>query len=424
MILTDRLKNGMRVVTEPMEGVRSVSIGIWIAAGPIYETANEAGVSHMIEHMLFKGTEKRSARQIAAEMDGLGGNLNAFTAKECTCYYAKVLDEHLPKAVDILQDMVQSPKIDQEDLEREQGVVCEEILMMQDSPEELVHELLGEAIYGQTPLSKPIIGTEKSVRAFRREDLFAYMKKRYQPGNIVISCAGHFEMPTLMDLLNKAFKPETAEADKVVLKSDMPPSALVESRTFMEAEKDVEQAHICMGFPGFATDTPEQFALLLLNNALGGSMSSRLFQRIREERGLAYSIYSYPTGYSGSGYFALYAGTGDKQGEEVAKLMLEEVRALREAGITEEEFVRAKEQLKGSYMLGQESSSARSGAIGRSTLLLGVAREEEDILGRIEAVRMEDVAAILPLVLDESRMAAAIVARKGAHKGIKKALGL
>lgn len=422
MILTDRLENGIRVVAEPMEGVRSVAIGIWIAAGPIYETTQEAGISHMIEHMLFKGTERRTASQIAAEMDGLGGNLNAFTAKECTCFYAKVLDEHLPKAADILQDLVQNPKIDPEDLAREEGVVCEEILMMEDSPEELVHELLGEAVYGQTPLSKPILGTQESVRAFKREDLQAYMQRRYQSDHMVIACAGRFEMQALMDLLNAAFRPGSGSL--VPSDADMPPSALAESRTFRGVAKDVEQAHLCLGFPGFATDTPEQFALLLLNNALGGSMSSRLFQRIREERGLAYSVYSYPTSYSGTGYFALYAGTGEKQGEEVARLMLEEVGALREKGITEEEFRRAKEQLKGSYMLGQESSSARSGAIGRSMLLLGKAHKEEDILARIENVKMEDVAAILPQVLDESRMTAAVVARKGTQKGLRKALDL
>ena len=434
MILTDRLENGMRVIAEPMQGVRSAAIGVWIAAGPVYELENEAGISHMIEHMLFKGTERRTAGQIAAEMDGLGGNLNAFTAKECTCYYAKVLDEHLPKAVDILQDLVQNPKLDPEDLAREQGVVCEEILMMEDSPEELVHELLGQAIYGQSPLSKPILGVQESVRAFGRNDLQAYMQRRYRPERMVVACAGHFEMPALMDMLNQAFRradgknlEEAAGADMPGMEMpgmEMPSSALAEGRSFAGADKDVEQAHLCLGFPGFATDTAEQFALLVMNNVLGGSMSSRLFQRIREEKGLAYSVYSYPTGYSQTGYFALYAGTGEKQGPEVAQLMLEEARAMRERGVTEEEFLRAKEQLKGSYMLGQESSSARSGAIGRSMLLLGTAREEEDILRRIEAVRMEDVEAILPQVLDESRMAAALVARKGTKKALRKALGL
>lgn len=423
MILTDKLENGIRVVAEPMQGVRSAAIGVWIAAGPVYEMQNEAGISHMIEHMLFKGTQQRTAGQIAAEMDGLGGNLNAFTAKECTCYYAKVLDEHLPKAVDILQDLVQNPRLDAGDLEREQGVVCEEILMMEDSPEELAHELLGEAVYGESPLARPILGTADSVKSFSSEDLRAYKQRRYQPERMVLSCAGHFEMPALLDMLNQAFRAKGSESAQAP-GAGMPASALSSGRAFKGAEKDVEQAHLCLGFPGFATDTPEQFALLALNNALGGSMSSRLFQRIREERGLAYSVYSYPTGYSKTGYFALYAGTGEKQGKDVAKLMLEEIRAVREKGITQAEFLRAKEQLKGSYMLSQESSSARSGAIGRSMLLLGIAREEEEILSRIEAVRMEDVEAILPVVLDESRMSGALVARKANHKSLRKALAL
>lgn len=421
MILTNRLENGMQVIAEPMEGVRSVAIGIWIAAGPVYEGPGEAGISHMIEHMLFKGTQRRTAGEIAAQMDALGGNLNAYTAKECTCFYAKVLDEHLETAVDILQDLVQHAKLDPQDLEREQGVVCEEILMMEDSPEDLVHELLGEAVYGAAPLSRPILGTEESVRSFGRGSLTAYMGRRYRPERMVAAAAGHFELPALMDMLNRAF-PGVSAGNPTVPGADMPPSALAQGRPVTGADKDVEQAHICLGFPGFPTDTPEQFALLVLNNALGGSMSSRLFQRIREERGMAYSVYSYPTGYSGTGYFALYAGTGEKQGPEVVRLMLEEARNLREKGISQEEFRRSKEQLKGSYMLGQESTSARCGAIGRSLLLKGYAREEEDVLRRIEAVRMEDVAAILPTVLDEGRMAASVVARAQTRAAVCRAL--
>ena len=420
MIITDRLKNGMRVIGEPMEGVRSVSIGVWISAGPVYEGPGEAGISHMIEHMLFKGTKRRSAQQIAAEMDGLGGNLNAFTAKENTCFYAKVLDEHLDRAVDILQDLVQHARLCTDDLEREKGVVCEEILMMEDNPEDMVHELLGSAIYGDAPLARPILGSQESVRAFDRDKLLAYMGRCYRPERMVVACAGHFQMEALLELLNQAFSQEGNPGAEAV----MPPSTLVEKPAFHMLEKDVEQAHICLGFPGFATDTDEQFALLVLNNALGGSMSSRLFQQIREERGMAYSVYSYPTGYSGSGYFTLYAGTEGKQGPDVAGLMLEEACRMREAGLTEEEFLRAKEQLKGSYMLGQESTSARCGAIGRSCLTKGYAREEEEVLARIEKVGMEDVAAILPTVLDQGRMVGAVVGRKAVCEAIGQRLGL
>ena len=285
MILTDRLSNGMQVVAEPMDGVRSVAIGIWIPAGPGYEGPGEGGISHMIEHMLFKGTENRTAKEIAGEMDGLGGNLNAFTAKECTCYYAKVLDEHLGQAVDIIQDLVQHPRLDPDDLAREQGVVCEEILMVEDSPEELVHELLGGAMYGESPLARPILGSQESVRAFTPESLRAYMARRYQLGDMVVACAGRVDMQALLALLEGAFcKAGTAAP---AAGTDRPDSQLIQGRRFVAAQKDVEQAHICLGFPGFPTDTKEQFALYVLNNALGGSMSSRLFQHIREERGMA-----------------------------------------------------------------------------------------------------------------------------------------
>lgn len=422
MILTDRLSNGMQVVTEPMDGVRSVAIGIWIPAGPVYEGPGEGGISHMIEHMLFKGTENRTAKEIAGEMDGLGGNLNAFTAKECTCYYAKVLDEHLGQAVDIIQDLVQHPRLDPDDLAREQGVVCEEILMVEDSPEELVHELLGGAMYGESPLARPILGSQESVRAFTPESLRAYMARRYQLGDMVVACAGRVDMQALLALLEGAFcKAGTAAP---AAGTDMPDSQLIQGRRFVAAQKDVEQAHICLGFPGFPTDTKEQFALYVLNNALGGSMSSRLFQHIREERGMAYSVYSYPSGYSGTGYFALYAGTEGKQGAQVAELMLQEARRMREQGLTAEEFHRAKEQLKGSYMLGQESTSARSSAIGRSMLMRGYALEEGEMLSRIAGVRMADVEAILPYVLDESRMVAAVVGRQAVHTKVRQAMGL
>ena len=422
MTITDRLSNGMRVVAEPMEGVRSVAIGIWIPAGPVYEGPDEGGISHMIEHMLFKGTDNRTAKEIAGEMDGLGGNLNAFTAKECTCYYAKVLDEHLGQAVDILQDLVQYPRLAPEDLSREQGVVCEEILMVEDSPEELVHELLGSAIYGESPLARPILGSQESVRAFTPDRLRAYMARRYQLGQMVVACAGRVDMQTLLPLLEAAF----CKGEKALPApgEDMPASQLLQGQRFVAVQKDVEQTHICLGFPGFPTDTKEQFALYVLNNALGGSMSSRLFQHIREERGMAYSVYSYPSGYSGTGYFALYAGTEGKQGAKVAELMLQEARRMREQGLTADEFHRAKEQLKGSYMLGQESTSARSSAIGRSMLMRGYALEEGEMLSRIAGVRMEDVEGILPYVLDETRMVAAVVGRQAVHEPIRQALNM
>ena len=406
MVFRDKLENGIRVIGEPMPHYRSVSMGVWVDAGSVCENEAEAGASHFIEHMLFKGTERRTAAEIAAEMDAIGGNLNAFTAKECTCFYAKVLDEHLPRAADMLADLLRSSKFDEADIEREKGVVCEEILMTEDSPEDMAHETLCALLYENTPLAKPILGTQESVRSFTRETLMDYMGRHYMPNNIVISCAGHFEREALMDALNRYFA-----GGGMGERSPRKVSTLSGGHRFRAVEKDIEQVHLCLGFPGFALDEDGQYALFVLNNALGGSMSSRLFQSIREARGLAYSVYSYPSSYTETGYFALYAGTGEGTAEQVTALILEELEKLRKNGLTKEEFIRSKEQLKGSYMLGQESTSARSNAIGKMELLRGRVYSEEEIMQRIERITMDDVQAILPKVLDANAMCASAVGR-------------
>jgi len=401
------LPNGVRVMTHHMPSYRSASIGVWAGAGPVYETENEAGISHFIEHMLFKGTENRTAQQIAAEMDAVGGSLNAFTAKECTCFYAKVLGSDLGLAVDMLGDLVYHPSLGEGDIQREKGVVCEEILMLEDNPEDLVHEALCGAAYGDSPLGRPILGTEKSVRALSKQDIQSYMARRYTPENIVVSCAGSFDEDELIGMVKERFAGGRGTA------APLPKSELNGARRFEAVERDVEQVHICLGFPGYATDTDEQFALYVLNNALGGSMSSRLFQVIREEKGMAYSVYSYPASYASSGYFALYAGTGEKQAAEVLRLMLGELDKIRAHGITAEEFARSKQQLRGSYLLGRESTSAYSSAMGKGELMLGRVDSDEELLGRIERVSMEDVERIIPNVLDAGRMAGAFVGRMG-----------
>ena len=406
MVFRDKLENGIRVIGEPMPHYRSVSMGVWVDAGSVCENEAEAGASHFIEHMLFKGTERRTAAEIAAEMDAIGGNLNAFTAKECTCFYAKVLDEHLPRAADMLADLLRNSKFDEADIEREKGVVCEEILMTEDSPEDMAHETLCALLYENTPLAKPILGTQESVRSFTRETLMDYMGRHYMPNNIVISCAGHFEREALMDALNRYFA-----GGGMGERSPRKVSTLSGGHRFRAVEKDIEQVHLCLGFPGFALDEDGQYALFVLNNALGGSMSSRLFQSIREARGLAYSVYSYPSSYTETGYFALYAGTGEGTAEQVTALTLEELEKLRKNGLTKEEFIRSKEQLKGSYMLGQESTSARSNAIGKMELLRGRVYSEEEIMQRIERITMDDVQAILPKVLDANAMCASAVGR-------------
>ena len=408
MIVERTLKSGVRVVAEPMEHVRSVALGVWVDTGSVRESAAESGASHFIEHMLFKGTERRSAEQIAAEMDAIGGNLNAFTSKECTCFYAKVLDEHLPIAADMLSDIVLHSAFDEKELKKEQGVVVEEILMNEDAPEDLVAERVNELFFGDDPLAHPILGTEKTVRSFDRDALLGYKDKHYVPKNFVIACAGHFDVDELMKLLAEKFDPEPSELAAAPLVQAYPGGVRVAC-----VQKDIEQMHITLMFPGFARDTEGQFPLSVLSNAIGGSMSSRLFQTIREQLGLAYTVYSYPISYTTTGSFALYAGTGVKQAEEVTRRMLDEVDRVARHGLTDEEFLRCREQLKGSWLLGMESTSAHMNTIGKLALLQKRAYNEQDTLARIEAVTQEDISRILGDCLNRENMCAAFVGRIG-----------
>ncbi len=417
MIEQNRLANGLRVVSERMEHYRSVSLGIWVDAGSVCERAEESGASHFIEHMLFKGTQLRSAGAIAAEMDAIGGNLNAFTAKECTCFYFKVLDERLEQAADVLSDLFLHSKFDPDDIAREKGVVCEEILMTADSPEDVAHESLCSLLFEGTPLEHPILGTRDTVNAFTRESLMDYMGRHYRADNIVISCAGSFRQDELMHVLTERFAAVQPGGKRV-----RAAGALGPGRRVRMVDKDVEQINICLGLPGFSVSDDRRFAMMVLNNAIGGCMSSRLFQKIREERGLAYSIYSYPTSYADTGYFALYAGTAASTAQTVTELMLNELREVREKGLTREEFNRAKEQMRDSYIIGQESTSARCSALGKAELILGEAASQDKLLTKLERVTLEDVEAILPIVLDESALCGTLVGRlkKTGAKGIEK----
>lgn len=406
MITEHTLPNGIRVVMQPMKDFHSVSMGVWVSAGVVYENEAEAGISHFIEHMLFKGTKNRSAQTIAAEMDALGGNLNAFTAKECTCYYTKVLDEHVEKSVESLSDILQNSLLANEDIEKEKGVVCEEILMTEDTPEDLVHDIMATEMYGEAPLGKAILGTEQSVRALDTDMLRSYMSRRYVSRETVIAAAGRFEEQNLIEALTPMFgqsRDQSGEREEQ--------SALRGGRGLRAVEKDIEQVHICLSVPAFAADTMEQYALLVLNNVLGGSMSSRLFQSIREERGLAYSVYAYPSAFSDNGYYTLYAGTGEKQAGEVVKLMIAELVKLKKDGISKEELERAKEQLKASYVIGQESTSARANSIGKAAIRRNAIRSEEEVLSRIEKVDMESIEQILPVICNLNDLRGAFVGK-------------
>jgi predicted Zn-dependent peptidase len=384
MVLTHTLSNGIRLVCEPLENFRSVAVGFWVHAGLRHEGEGEAGLSHFIEHMMFKGTEKRSARDISVAMDEVGGQLNAFTAKECTCYYAKVLDEHLPVAMDVLSDMLMHSVFDEAEGEKEKGVIIEEIHMVEDTPEDLVHELISCAFFGNAPLGRPILGTEQSVRSFTPDHIRSYVSRHYTPGNIVLAVAGHVDFEALVSLAEETLSlwpyQNAAEKQNVL---HVPHS---EKRII---ERATEQLHLCMAWRGYPMTDEKTYALNVFNNVLGGGMSSRLFQSIREQRGLAYSVYSYPSLYTDTGMLTVYAGMAVEQGEAVAALIKEEIEKLLKGGIPEEEFAMSKNQLRGGYILGSESTSNRMNAIGKSLLLQGKTRTQDEVLDLIAAVTPE-----------------------------------
>ena len=406
MIRQTMLPNGIRLIYEQMEHVRSVSMGVWVDTGSIRETPETAGASHLIEHMVFKGTARRSAEQIAIEMDAVGGNINAFTSKESTCFYAKVLDEHLDLVADVLSDIAFHSVFDPAELKKEQGVVLEEILMNEDSPEDLAEEESNMLFFGAEPLAGPILGTKKSVRAFTRETLLDYKNEFYVPKNVVVSCAGHFDEAQLIDSVKRWFEIHASDRETTPVLLRYPGG-----KREKLVEKDVEQVHICLTLPGFARDDAGQYPLAVLSNIIGGSMSSRLFQSIREKLGLAYSVYSFPTSYTGTGTFTLYAGTGEGQAREVLSRMLEEIERVRKDGVTKEELERCRDQLKGSYLLGMESTGARMNALGKMLLLQKREYSEEETLRRIECVTMEEIEKIIPICLDLNNASTALVGR-------------
>ena len=386
MIEQIRLGNGIRVCMEHMDSVRSVALGVWVNAGSVFETEENAGVSHFIEHMLFKGTEKRSASDIAAETDAIGANLNAFTAKECTCFHIKALDEDLALAVEMLSDILLHSTLEPEQMDRERGVVLEEIAMTEDSPEDIVFDRASEQLFFGTPIESEILGTEQTVGAMRREDLLGYMQRHYTAENIVIAVAGSFERETLLALLERYFA-DVPHGER----HDVPDVSIRAGFRTALVKKDVEQINLCLSLPGAALGTDAYYAQAVLSNALGGSMSSRLFQHIREERGLAYSVYSYPMAYRGVGCLCFYAGCTEGQAGEVLSLMLKELDDVKKGGISEAEFTRARQQLKGSYLLSMESTMAHMSALGKTALLLDKEYDLNAALNRIECVTMEAV---------------------------------
>ncbi|MGG1616859.1 M16 family metallopeptidase [Paenibacillus sp. NRS-1782] len=389
-----QLKNGLRVVIEKIPTVRSVSFGIWVKTGSRNETPDNSGISHFIEHMLFKGTERFDAKEIAEQFDAIGGNVNAFTSKEYTCYYAKVLDEHLPIAVDVLSDMFFNSKLDHEELAKEKNVILEEISMYEDTPDDMVHDLLSRAAYGGHPLAYPILGTEKHLLAMNSSHLSDYMKEHYTIDNTVISVAGNID-DSLVELLERHF----GHFDNHGTAS--PLTAPVFNGELLYHEKATEQNHICLSLPGFATGDDLQYAMVLLNNAIGGGMSSRLFQEIREKRGLAYSVYSYHSSHADSGMFTIYAGTAPKQTKDVLDLTLELLQDVAVKGLDDNELRKGKEQLKGSLILSLEGTGSRMNRLGKNELMLGRHYTLDQMIEHIEQVTADDVNKVLDRMFSE-----------------------
>ena len=383
------LENGLHVVGERLPYLRSVSIGVWMRVGSMMETPAENGLSHFLEHMVFKGTEKRSTRDIAEEMDAVGGQMNAFTGKDCTCFYAKVIDEDLPLAVDILSDMTLHASLDETEFKKERGVILEEISMEEDSPEDVVHELLSRIQFGNQAAGMPILGPAEQIAAYTRDDLANYRARHYHPENCVVALAGNYDPEQVLALIQQYF----GEWKKSGQRQTVPPMQPIPGQKAAK-EKDTEQLHICLGYPGTFFGSDELYPMSVMNNLLGGAMSSRLFQKIREEMGMAYSIYTYPSTYVGCGTFAVYAGVSPKNGHAVLDETLRQLDLLCRDGVTEKEFREAKNQLRGSYLLGLESPGSRMQSMGRGQLHLDRCRTPEETVAKIEAVTIESVNAV------------------------------
>jgi predicted Zn-dependent peptidase len=400
------LPSGLIVLTERMEHMRSVAMGVWIKSGSRCEPAETNGISHFVEHMLFKGTRSRSAQHIAREMDSIGGNLDAFTGKENICFTVKSLAEHVPIALDVLADLVLNPIFDLPDIERERGVILEEIKIDEDNPEVLVHELFTQAFWKGHPLGWPILGTSKTVAKLDRESLVAYHGDRFQGGNMVFSAAGNLEHDQFADAVAAKFSTLASGATLNEL-----PAPEAAARIVLRNKKSLEQVQICMGVPAPPITDENRYVTLILNTVLGGGMSSRLFQTIREERGMAYSIYSDLSPYRDTGTLLVYAGTSTGKALDVVDLILEEFRKLKESPLPAEELSRARDQLKGNILMGLESSNARMANLARQEMYFHEFMTVDQIIARISEVDAGQVQLMAQRLFDPKRIAVTLLGR-------------
>ncbi|MGH9736112.1 MAG: M16 family metallopeptidase [Candidatus Acidiferrales bacterium] len=400
----DTLPNGLVIITEPMEHVRSISAGIWLRSGSRREPAEVNGLSHFIEHMVFKGTRRRTAEQIAREVDSIGGMLDAFTSKEMVCFNTRVLDEHLPKAFDVLSDMLLEPKFAPEDIDRERSVVLEEIRMTQDNAEDLVHELFTQNFWNPHALGRPILGTPETVSAFNRSTLESWFPRWYAPNNVVVTAAGRLQHQRFVELVSETFSKLQRAPE---LDSDSAPRPA--PHITLRKKSELEQVHICMGVAALPMSDRRRFAVSVLNNVLGGGMSSRLFQNIRERQGLAYAIFSELNAYKDAGMLSVYAGTSLDTAPKVIDSILLEFRRLKDELLTPEELRRSKDHLKGSTLLALESTGQRMNSLARYHLYFNRHFTPEQLIAMLESVTPEDVREVASQFFQPERLAASVV---------------
>jgi len=385
------LPNGLLVLTESIPHVRSVSMGVWIASGSRDEPQAFNGISHFVEHMVFKGTTSRTAQQFAREVDSIGGNLDAFTGKENICFNIKVLDENVAPALDLLSDLVLHPTFTPEDIAREQGVILEEIKMDEDNPDYLVHETFTQNFWKGDALGRPILGTVKTVSSFTQQIVFDFYASRFTPRNMVFSAAGHLDHDSFVAQVADHFSGLAASSESPLQKL---PAPATHAHITLKRKRSLEQVQLCLGVPAPAVDSPARYAVYLLNTMLGGGMSSRLFQAIREDKGLAYSIYSETSPFRDTGALSIYAGTSADKTAEVLRLTIEELRRLKEEPVSETELKRAKDQLKSNIVLGLESSSSRMSNLARQEMYFGRFFSVDEIVEQVEAITPADVKAL------------------------------
>jgi len=409
------LPGGLRVVTEVLPAVHSVALGIWVGVGSRDEDLAHVGATHYLEHLLFKGTSRRSALEISSAMDAVGGEMNAFTAKEYTCYYARVLDADLPLAVDILSDMVTSSLITPKDVDAERGVVLEEIAMNDDDPSDTVHEAFTSKLFGDTPLGRPILGTTDSINAITRDQIFEHYQARYTPEHLVVAAAGHLDHDVVVELVARAFGPVLSQAAAAAEPAAPAAPRLTGDQHGLPAglgttliSRSIEQANLVLGCEALARIDERRFALGVLNAAFGGGMSSRLFQEVREKRGLAYSVYSFSGQHADTGMWGIYVGCLPSKADEVLAICTEEITRVVEGGLTDAELIRGKGQVRGSIVLSLEDPSSRMSRLGKSELVYPRLEPVEEVLAAIDSVSHDDIQAIAADILTRPKTLAVV----------------